>query len=41
MQQRQSQPTRVPAFSKVGVRAAGIAVHSSNHATVIAMSAWK
>lgn len=30
-----------PAFSKVGVRPAGIALHSSNHAVALAFSAWK
>lgn len=32
---------QTPAFSKVGVRPAGIALHSSNHASVVALSAWK
>ncbi|MGY5765355.1 hypothetical protein ACXET9_09140 [Brachybacterium sp. DNPG3] len=30
-----------PAFSKVGTRPAGIALHSSNHATATAFSVWK
>ena len=33
--------TQKPAFSKVGVRPAGIALHSSNHAVALAFSAWK
>lgn len=30
-----------PAFSTLGARPAGVALHSSNHATSVALSAWK
>ena len=32
---------QAPAFSKLGVRPAGVALHSSNHASPVALSAWK
>lgn len=30
-----------PAFSKLGTRPAGVALHSSNHSGVVALSSWK
>lgn len=30
-----------PAFAQLGTRPAGIALHSSNHVTPVALSAWK
>ncbi|WP_263598817.1 hypothetical protein [Brevibacterium gallinarum] len=41
MADKQNQNSEAPAFSKIGVRPAGVALHSSNHNSPIALSAWK
>ncbi len=37
----QKQEGRKPAFSKVAPKAAGLALHTSNHSVTVALSAWK